>query len=368
MRLKSSPDYFFISLIIILVIFGLVMLTSASSDLGKEKFDDSYYYLKHQVTFGLLLGVVGFFFGALIYYRFWERWASWFLLGTIGLLLLVYTPLGLEIGGSERWLNFGAFTIQPGEIIKLTFLVYLSAWLAKKKLRSRSFSQGFIPFLIISGTIALLLFFQPSTTTAVVILGASLLMYFSAGAKIRFLVSAVLLGGIMLMLLIYTTPYRYERLLNYFNPEADPLGGGYHINQSLIAIGSGGLTGVGYGKSTTKINYLPEPIGDSIFAVIAEELGFIGSSILIFLFLLLTWRVLMIAKSSPDAFSRYLATSFASLIGLQVFINVGAISGLIPLTGIPLPFISYGGTSLAVFLTIAGIIVNISKWQTKRIR
>lgn len=362
-KYRSRPDYVFVLVLIFLVIFGLVMLASASSDLGEMKFHDSYYYLKHQLLYGLTVGLLGFLFATFVYYRSWEKWAPWLLVINLVFLILVFSPLGIGVKGSERWINLGVFTFQPSELLKLTFLVYLSAWLGKNQMRSKSFYEGFLPFLILSGAVAFLLFLQPSTTTAVAILAASLLVYFSAGAKFRFIFGLIFLGLVVLGFLVYLTPYRYERILGYLNPEADPLGRGYHLNQALIAIGSGGLTGVGYGQSTTKLNFLPEPIGDSIFAVIAEELGFVGSMTLIVLFMLLVWRSLMIAKKAPDNFGRSLATAFAAIVGLQAFINIAATSGLLPLTGIPLPFISYGGTALAVFLTMAGIVVNISKYR-----
>lgn len=361
---SRGPDYVLILTVIFLVIFGLVMLTSASSDLGKIKFNDSYYYLKHQLTNGLIAGLIGFSAGFFIYYRQLEKWAPFLLIINVIFLLLIFSPLGYSSGTeAERWLNLGLFSFQPSEVLKLTFLAYLAAWLAKNNARSKSFYEGFLPFLIISGIIAVLVFFQPATTTAVIILATSLLVYFSAGAKWRFVIALIILGLTALAIIIYLTPYRLERIIGYLNPEADPLGTTYQINQSLIAIGSGGLTGVGYGQSTTKVNYLPEAIGDSIFAVIAEELGFIGSIALIGLFFVLIWRTLIIAKKSPDVFGRSFAIGFASLIGLQAFINIGSATGLLPFTGIPLPFISFGGTALAVFLTMAGIVVNISKYR-----
>jgi len=358
---RGSPDYFFIALVIILVVFGLVMLASASSDLAKLKFGDSYYYLKHQILYGLSFGLLGFFFAAFFNYRKLESWSLWILIAGIVLLFLIFTPLGVSSGGAERWLNFGPLNFQPGEFIKLAFLIYLAAWLGKSESRSRSFVSGFLPFLFLSGVIAILLFLQPSTTTAIVLLASSLLTYFIAGARLKFLVAAVVLGAIILGVLIFLTPYRMERILTFLNPERDPLGTGYHLNQAKIAIGSGGLTGVGYGESTTKLRYLPEPIGDSIFAVIAEELGFIGAAGLILVFVLFIWRGFRIARGGRDNFSRWLGASFTSLIGIQAFINIAAISGFFPLTGVPLPFISYGGTALAVFLTMSGLIVNISR-------
>ncbi len=362
---KGKPDYLFIIFLFLLVVFGLVMLASASFYLGKVKFNDSYYYLKHQLIYGLSIGLVGFILASSIYYLFWGKISFLLLILSIICLGLVFSPLGLKVKGAERWLDFGFFTFQPSELVKLSFLVYLSSWLSQSKLRSKSFYEGFLPFLVISGIIGFLLFLQPATTITVIILLTSLVVYFSGGAKLRFIIGAIILFFLVVALLIFITPYRYQRFVSFLNPEVDPLGKNYHLNQALIAIGSGGLKGVGYGQSTSKLNYLPEPIGDSIFAIIAEELGFFGSLFLIVLYLLFIGRILYIAKNTKETFGRLLAIGFACLIGFQAFINIAAISGLLPLTGIPLPFISYGGTSLAVNLIFSGIIVNISKYSRR---
>ncbi len=359
----SPPDYIFLGLVVFLTVFGLVMLTSASSDLAEARFGKSFYYLEHQILRGLMAGIIGFIVGMVIYYRRWEQLALPLLLITIILLLLVFTPLGLTLKGSSRWISIGGLSIQPAEILKLTFLLYLSAWLAKSEVRRRSFKDGFLPLMFLIALVIILIVLQPSTTTAVIIFLAALATYFTAGGRFKFLIAAVLLAAFGLALLIYFTPYRLERIITFLNRDVDELGRGYHLNQSLIAIGSGGLFGVGYGDSTTKLRYLPEPMGDSIFAVIAEELGFVGATFLILAFLFLVLRGLKIAKNAPDSFSRLMVTGFVTLIGIQAFVNIAAQSALIPLTGVPLPFISFGGTALAVFLTMSGIIVNVSRYR-----
>ncbi len=357
-----APDYFFIAIVVALVVFGLVMLTSASSDLAREKFGDSYYYLFHQLSNGLAVGLIGFVIASLISLTFFERISFPLFILSILLLIAVFLPsLGIEAKGAERWLNLGGYSFQPGEFLKLAFLIFISAWAGKNKERIGSFSKGYIPFLILLGISVGLLFLQPATTIAVILAVAALATYFAAGAKIRYIVLTFVLGAVAIAGLVYSTPYRLARFSGYLNPESDPLGTTYHINQSLIAIGSGGVFGVGFGNSTTKLKYLPEPIGDSIFAVIAEEFGFVGAIFVILLFGLFIWRGLSIAKNSKDGFSRSLGTGIVVLIGFQAFVNIAAISGLIPLTGVPLPFISYGGTALAVFLTMCGILVNISR-------
>lgn len=358
-----SPDYTIIFCLVVLVIFGLIMLSSASSHIGRSRFGDSYYYLKHQLLYGFIIGLLGFFLTYRIAYRSFRKIAAVFGIFSILLLFLVFTPLGFSSGGAERWLKIGPLTFQPGEIIKLTFVLYLAAWLGNNKERRKSFLRGLLPFLIVTGLISALLLKQPATSTAIILMATALIVYFASGARLSYIVGLILLAIIILGITIYLTPYRWNRIINFLQPQTDIQAGGYHLNQALIAIGSGGWLGVGYGQSTTKINYLPEPMGDSIFAVIAEELGFIGSSVLILVFLILVFKILLLVKKIPDQFGKLTLIGFAFLIALQSSIHIAAISGLIPLTGMPLPFISYGGTALATFMTIGGIIANISKYS-----
>lgn len=359
-----QSDYVLLSAVFIVVIFGLIMLSSASFDLGKMKFNDTYYYLKRQLVYGFGLGLAGFSLGFFLPYKKWRPLALPLLLLSVLLLILVFTPLGFKAGGASRWLNLGPILFQPAELLKITFIIYLAAWLSNRKIgRGTGFVEDFLPFLIVVGIVAVLIVLQPATTILVVILLSGLIVYFTAGSKIRYLVLAGLIGLIGLAAVVASSPYRLERVKTYFLPEqADVQGSGYHQSQAQIAIGSGGIFGVGYGNSNTKYRFLPEPIGDSIFAVIAEEFGFIGSIILIIFFAVIFHRGFLIAKNSRDQFGRLLAIGFISVIAIQTFINLGAISGLLPLTGVPLPFISYGSSALAVFLTMAGIIGNISKY------
>ncbi len=363
-RPHRAPDFVFIGALVLLTVFGLVMLTSASSDLAQKKFGDSWYFLQHQLINGLSFGLVGFFAGFLIYYRTWERFALPLLLLVILLLVLIWLPpLGVSKGIGERWLSLGLFSFQPGELMKLGFLVYLASWFARSQSRSTSFLGGFLPFLVLVGGVMVVLLAQHSTSTAVIIFAAAFFVYFVAGARFHFLATAALIAALAVSLLVFITPYRMQRILTFLDPTEDTLGTSYHVNQALIGIGSGGLFGVGFGQSTTKLNFLPEPVGDSIFAVVAEEFGFVGAMALIALFFVFAWRGFAIARRAPDAFGRFLAAGFVTLIGLQAFVNIAAISGLIPMTGVPLPFISYGGTALAVFLTMGGIVANISRYR-----
>lgn len=360
------PDYFLLAVIFILTGFGLVMLASASSELGKIKFNDSYYYLKRQILNGLLVGAVGFLAAAKIHYQRFRKWALLFFILSLGLVALVFTNLGVTLGGATRWLKLGPLTFQPAEILKLTFIIYLAAWLSNPKTqREKKFTQGFLPFIMVILIAAGLLLLQPATSMVIILIGSGLIVYFSSGAKFKYFAAIVILGIIGLGIITYTTPYRLERIMIFLNLKEDALGTGFHRNEALIALGSGGLLGVGYGESRTKASFLPAPMDDSIFAVIGEELGFVGAGSLVAVFGILAVRLFWIAKNLRDRFGQFLVIGLASVIITQSLINIAAISGVIPLTGVPLPFISYGGTALAVFLTMAGITVNASKYTRK---
>ncbi len=339
------------------------MLASASSDLGKVKFNDSYYYLRHQIYYGLSLGLVGFFVGYSIYYQRLKKLAFPLLLLSLLTLSLVFTKLGLEIRNANRWVRIGPLSFQPAEIMKFTFIIYLAAWLSNPKIkRVGNVSEGLVPFLLLSGFVAILLILQPATSTVAIILSAGLVVYFLSGADWKHIFAIIFLAIVGFGLIIYATPYRRARVFGFLNSGNDALGQNYHLNQALIAIGSGGLTGVGYGQSVTKLNYLPTPTDDSIFAVIAEELGFIGAGSLVAIFAVLVLRLFWLAKKMRDNFGRLILIGFGTIIALQSLVNMAAISGLIPLTGVPLPFVSYGGTALAVFLTMMGVAANVSKY------
>ena len=368
MKIKGHhPDYILIIAVWALAIFGLAILSSASSELGKVKFDDTYYYLKHQLFYGFLIGGVGFWLTYKIYYRRLEKLALLLLfLNIAALILVLVSPLGLKIHGAERWLKIGPISFQPGEFLKFTFIVYLAVWFGSKLKRRNSFFGGFLPFLIISGLIGALLLLQPSTSALIIIMAAALAVYFVSGAKLSFILLTIILGIAALAIVIYATPYRLDRILSYLNPASDPQGLGFHTRQSLMAIGSGGISGLGYGNSTLKkAGFLPEPIGDSIFAVFAEEFGFIGVISLIAVFLILLLRGFALAKIAPDLFAKLFCIGIISIIIFQALIHIASVSGLIPFTGVPLPFASYGGSSLAILLTSMGVVANISKYTKK---
>jgi len=271
----------------------------------------------------------------------------------LSLVLVLIPSLGTQIMGARRWLAIGGFGFQPAELIKLTFVLYLAALLSKKK--------QLWPFLLLLGMILLLIMLEPDLGTAVVVTATGMVVYFASGGPIWQMGLISLTGLLAGVGLIFSSSYRKERLLTFLNPTRDPLGASYHIRQILIALGSGGLFGVGLGQSRQKYEYLPATTTDSIFAVIAEEVGFIGGSLVILAFLVLIWRGMKIAREAPDEFSSLLATGITAWIGLQALVNLAAMVALVPLTGVPLPFISYGGSSLVIALVGVGILLNISK-------
>jgi cell division protein FtsW len=359
----GSPDAFFLAVVVALLVFGLAMLASASSDLGKTLFNNSYYYLEHQIEFGLTLGGLGFAVGYFVPYQQFKKIAFPMLIISIACLALVFTKLGSTINETNRWLRLGPLSFQPAELMKLTYLIYLAAWLSNTKInRTKDLQSGFLPFALVSGLIAILLLLQPATSTVFILLASGLAVYFVSGAPVKYILGIVAVGVIGVGLLIAVTPYRLSRITGFLHQGANTQGQNFQLNQSLIAIGAGGTVGQGYGQSTTK-SILPDPIDDSIFAVVAEELGFVGAGALIALFCMYTFRLYWLARKTGDRFGRLLLIGFGTVVALQAFVNMASISGIIPLTGVPLPFVSYGGTALAVFLTMSGIALNVSRYN-----
>jgi len=364
---QGIPDWYLIGAIWLLVFFGLLMIASAGIAIGLNKKGDPYWYLKHQLFMGVLPGMVAFWICSKINYKYWEKIASPMLFISIFLLILVFIPgIGAPWGTSHSWINFFGFSLQPSEIVKLTFLIYLAAWLASKEEHLvRDLSYGFIPFVIVLSIIILLLILEPDTGTMIIIASISLAVYFAAGGSLIHLSWLGILGIVGLLAIIKFSPYRAARLTTFLHPELDPKGIGYHINQALLAVGSGKILGRGYGHSRQKFAYLPEVVGDSIFAVIAEELGFFLSVIVVLFFAFISYRGFKLATACQDPFGRLLVVGIITWFSVQAFVNIGAILGIMPLTGIPLPFISYGGTSMVVSLAATGILFNISKQTTK---
>lgn len=345
-----------------LLLFGLVMIASAGVAYSRSRFGDPYYFFKHQLLYGVIPGFAALYVVQKIDYEFWKKISFPLFVASIICLIMVFIPgIGNKIYGASRWIQLGPFSFQPSEMLKLSLIVYLAAWLENRRESIKDFYEGLLPFAAILSVISFLLMKQPDMGTLGVVILISMSIYFISGARLSHIAAMGALGFAALFLLIKFESYRMDRLLVFLHPELDPKGIGYQINQALLAIGSGGIFGVGLGHSLQKFNYLPEPVGDSIFAIIGEELGMLGGIVLVSLFVMLALRGLKIARNAPDRFSRLVACGIVSWVIFQAFINISAISGLIPLTGIPLPFISYGGTSLVFLMAGMGILLNISK-------
>ncbi|NTW27615.1 MAG: putative lipid II flippase FtsW [Candidatus Moranbacteria bacterium] len=360
---NNIEDKTLLSVVFTLLVFGLVMIASAGVIYSQTRFADAYYFFKHQLFFGVFPGIFVLYFLSRIDYHFWKKLAVPIFFASVVFLILVFVPgVGSRVYGASRWIQLGPFSFQPSEMAKLAIIIYLAAWLEGRGVqRIKDVFEGLLPFLGIMGLIGFLIMKQPDTGTFGVIVLTSFSIFFVAGARIQHLAGMGLLGACLLWLLVKLEPYRFDRILTFLDPGADPQGIGYQINQALLAVGSGGLFGVGLGHSRQKFNYLPEPVGDSIFAIIGEEVGLLGATILIILFVMLAIRGIKIAKNAPDMFGRLMATGICMWIILQAFINISANIALVPLTGIPLPFISYGGTSLVFLMAAIGILLNISK-------
>ncbi len=358
----AEIDQPFLFVVLALLCIGLMMIASAGVLYGETRFHDSYFFFKRQLI-GFSLGLVLMYLFSRISYHLWRPLAVPVFILALVLLVLVFIPgIGTTAYGAARWIELGPISFQPSEVMKLGIIFYLSAWLAgKDKKKTEDLYEGFIPFLVVLILVAFLILKQPDTGTLFLIFGMALSIFFYSGANLRHISGMLGIAAIAFLVLLKTAPYRMQRFLVFMNPEHDPQGFGYQVTQALVAIGSGGLFGVGLGYSRQKFNYLPEPVTDSIFAIFGEEFGFIGACVLIALFVFLALRGIRIARNAPDRFGELLGIGIVSWITIQAFVNIAAISGLIPLTGVPLPFVSYGGTSLAVLLSAVGILLNISR-------
>ncbi|OGN17451.1 MAG: cell division protein FtsW [Candidatus Yanofskybacteria bacterium RIFCSPHIGHO2_02_FULL_50_12] len=346
----------------ILAIFGLAMLSSAGIVDAQKKFASAYYYFNHQLLLGLLPGVFLAYGLSKFKYKHFRKLSLLILFGALVLMTLVFVPqFGFGAKGAVRWLSIGGTTFQPAEILKLALVIYFAAWFGGRHDRLKNWAYGAAPFFILLGFVALLLALQPDIGTLIITGLIAIGMYFVAGIELKKFFAIIGLGVVALSLLIWVEPYRFQRLQTFLNPGQDLHGASYQVNQAKIAIGAGGLFGVGFGQSTQKTGFLPEVVGDSIFAIVAEELGLVGAMALIGLFVFLCLTLTQIANATDDAFGRLLVSGMNIWIMSQAFVNMLAISGLAPLTGIPLPFVSYGGTALITLLAGLGIVLNVAK-------
>ncbi|PYM36275.1 MAG: putative lipid II flippase FtsW [Candidatus Rokuibacteriota bacterium] len=358
---RLVPDMWLFGAALVLVSIGVVMVYSASAILAADRFGDPHYFLKRQL-FWALLGLGGLWAALAVDYRVLERVALP-LLGVAALLLvLVLVPaFGQAINGTRRWLRLGGVSFQPVELAKLAFVIYLARFLSRRGEAVQGFWGGAVPPAVIGGVLAALVLRQPDLGNSLTLLALAFTLLFLAGARPRHLLLLAAPALPLLAVAVYLAPYRWRRILAFLNPESDPRGSGFQIIQSFLAIGSGGLLGRGLGGSKQKLFYLPEPHTDFVFAVIAEELGLIGGVTVIALFMVLIWRGLRAGLRAPDRFGAYLALGLTTMLATEALVNLGVVTGSLPTKGLPLPFVSFGGSALFMTLLSTGILLNISQ-------
>jgi cell division protein FtsW len=364
---EKKVDKFFLTLTIILITLGVAMFISASLGILNKSEGTFYSVLISQLVLGLGFGLVGMYATFKISYTFWRRYALFIFLGGIFITAAVFIPhVGVAHKGAERWIDLGPVSFQPAEFLKFAFVIYFAAWLSWAKNRVQDWKFGILPLSILLIIIATILLKQPDTKSFILISATGLCMLFISGVPLKYVLGLGAGAGLLLAILVFFTPYLQARVKTFLNPAQDTHGASYQIRQSLIALGSGGIIGRGFGQSIQKFSYLPEPQGDSVFAVLGEELGLVGAAGAIILYLLFALRGLRIANNSPDLFSRLLVSGIVILITMQTFMHIASVTGVFPLTGVPLPFMSHGGTSLMITLMAVGIILQISKFQTTK--
>lgn len=353
-------DYTFLAVVIMLLAYGLIMVFSASSATAHYRMNDTFYFIKRQFLWSII-GLVGMYAFSIIPYKLYYKWALPIMGIAVLLLILVLTPLGLESNGAQRWLGYKALSFQPSELAKFALIIFLAKSLSENAKILEKFWGGFVIYLAVIGAVAGLVLLEPHMSGAMIIACIGLVMLFAAGAKMKHLISLLPVGVVGVAAMIAVAPYRLARFSSYLDPFSDPLGDGFQTIQSLYAIGSGGLFGLGLGQSRQKFLYLPEPQNDFIFSVTCEELGFFGAVLVIVLFAVLIWKGIQIALKAPDSFSCLLVVGIIAMVGVQVVLNIAVVTGSIPNTGVPLPFFSYGGTSLCMVLCGMGIVLNVSR-------
>jgi len=361
MQKGRSIDFSILILTIILVLFGIVMVFSASFYYAEQNYNDQYFFFKKQII-GAVAGLACMIFFMLFDYKKLAKFRYPLLILSIALLGLVFIPgVGVKLNGSSRWIPLPGFNLQPVEVVKIALIIFMSANIAGKKEKMKTFKFGVFPYLLIMGIICLLLFLQPNFSAVISIGLLTFILIFVGGANILHL--GVLGGsaGAALYLLLFTQEYRANRILAFIDPWKYPSDQGYQLIQSLYSIGSGGIFGMGFGNSRQKFLFLPYGESDFIFSIITEELGFIGALCVIALFALLIWRGIRVAMRAPDMFGSMLAAGVVSIIAIQVLMNIAVVTGTIPPTGVSLPFLSAGNSSLVIFMSSIGVLLNISK-------
>ncbi|WP_044347168.1 putative lipid II flippase FtsW [Dethiosulfatarculus sandiegensis] len=352
--------------VVVLTAIGLVMVFSASSSLADKRYADSAYFLKRQAMH-LGVGVLVMLALARLDYGRLHKMTYPILVGTVVALLLVFIPVvGHKAGGAYRWVNLLFIRLQPGELAKLALVFYLAYSLSSHQDQVKSFSRGFFPNIAVACVLTFLVVLEPDLGTAVTLMALASIVLFVAGTRFTYLGAMGLLALPVLGLLLFKVNWRLERMLTFLNPWADPKGTGWQIIHSFLALGSGGFTGAGLSASKQKLFYLPEPHTDFIFSVLGEELGFWGVSLVLGLFMVVIWRGIKTALEARDLFGTYLALGCTLVIGLQAFVNVAVVMGLLPTKGLTLPFISYGGSSLLVNLACVGLLLSVASHKGKR--
>lgn len=359
---RGKMDFWIFITIAILLAIGTIMVFSSSAAYAYSKFGDTYYFLKRQLIF-LILGFIAMMITANFDYRKYAKLSPW-MIGVTLFLLILTALVGFELNGAKRWLGTSSFSFQPSEILKITLILFLAYIMSKNYRKMGTFLLGFILPIAITGSFALILYFQPHMSCALIIVAVTAIMMVLAGTKLRYFFAAVGAVVPILVYIVMTKEYILTRFLTFLDPFADTSDSGYQVIQSLYAIGSGGLFGRGIGRSLQKYLYLPEPYNDFILSILAEELGFVGVAAVIFLFGLLIWRGFRVANNAPDRFGSLVAAGITSLIAVQVVINIAVVTSSMPVTGMPLPFFSYGGTSLVFLMADMGILLNISRYAT----
>jgi cell division protein FtsW len=360
----SHVDYILIGAVGLLLALGAQMVYSASVVIAHNEFGDETYFFTRQLTW-IAFGTVGLIVAASVDYHRWQKVSLLMLVLTVVALVLVLVPgLGMVQYGSARWLKLGPLpSFQPSELAKITVVIYMADWLARKGKGVSGLTHGSIPFLIILGVVAGLVVVEPDMGTAVIICAVAFSVFFVAGANLWHLILGFVPGGLLTAVVVtYAAPYRAERLAGFLDPFADPLGKGWQAMQTFIALGSGGLYGVGFGMSRQKAYYLPNAHTDSILAIIGEELGLIGTMAVILLLMVIGWRGLRIALRAPDPFGRLLALGLTAKILWQAIINIGAVTSSLPYTGVTLPFVSFGGNSLCMTMIGIGLMLSVSRF------
>jgi cell division protein FtsW len=358
---KLTPDMWLFGVAVVLLSAGVVMVYSASAIVAADRFRDPYFFLKKQL-FWALLGSVAMLAAVRVDYRKLERFVMPALIvAGVMLVLVLVPPFGQAINGTRRWIRFGVVSFQPAELAKLALVIYLAAFLARRHEQLSDIRRGLLPPLLVAGVFAALVFVQPDLGNCLTLIALTFGLLYLAGSPARYLGWALAPALPLLAIAIYAAPYRLRRMTAFWDPWSDPRGSGFQIIQSWLAFGNGGLFGQGVGGSRQKLFYLPESHTDFIFAVVGEELGFVGAVVFVALFAVLIWRGLRIGLRAPEPFGAYLALGITLLIATQVLVNLGVVTGLLPTKGLPLPFISFGGSALLMTMLSTGVLLNISQ-------